>query len=156
MSTKSQHKSLISIDDSNLSPHTKKEYNFRFQQFLKNSPIKSLEELIDCPNKELESILVNYCKFLLKRVNDKELSPNTLPKQFKPIKFVLEVNYRENDIRWRPIEALFPPTERRSGYKAWTTEQIQEMEKFTKTTRNLALLHFMASVGVELEYMDIH
>jgi len=145
MSTKLRQ--IISIEDSNLADATKREYGYRLKQFFCNSTIKSYEELIQVPSEELENILVSYCKFLLGKVSKNNLSPNTVPKMFKPIKFVLEVNYRENDVRWRPIEALFPPTVRRSGYKAWSTEQIQEMLDKCTTARNKALVHFMASIG---------
>jgi len=138
---------IIIIEDSNLSDATKTEYGYRLKQFFHDSPIKSYEELIDVPSEELENTLVSYCKFLLTKVSEKTLSANTVPKMFKPIKFVLEVNYRENDVRWRPIEALFPPSVRRSGYKAWSTEQIQEMLDHCNNSRNKSLIHFMASIG---------
>ena len=145
MSTKLRQ--IITIEDSNLANATKKEYGYRLKQFFHDSTIKSYEELIDAPSEEIEDTLITYCKFLLTKVSEKSLSPNTIPKMFKPIKFVLDVNYRENDVRWRPIEALFPPTVRRSGYKAWTTEQIQEMLEHCTTSRNKSLIHFMASIG---------
>jgi len=138
---------IIKIEDSNLADATKKEYGYRLKQFFHDSMIKSYEELIDTPSEELENTLVSYCKFLLSKVNQKTLSANTVPKMFKPIKFVLDVNYRENDVRWRPIEALFPPSVRRSGYKAWNTEQIQEMLDQCNNSRNKSLIHFMASIG---------
>ena len=145
MSTKLRQ--IITIEESNLANATKKEYGYRLKQFFHNSTIKSYEELIDTPSEELENILVSYCKFLLTKVTQKSLSANTVPKMFKPIKFVLEVNYRENDVRWRPIEALFPPSVRRSGYKAWSTKQIQEMLEQCPNSRNKSLIHFMASIG---------
>jgi len=116
-------------------------------QFMKNSSIKSVQEMIEMPTIELESVLVQYAKHLINRVRLNELSANTVPKQFKGIKYLLDVNYRENDVRWKSIRALFPSKVKLSGFKAWTTEQIQEMEKYAKTPRNLALLHFMASLG---------
>lgn len=90
------------------------------------------------PTDELESELVSYLKHLVNRVRLNELSANAVPKQFKGIKYALDVNYRENDVRWKSIKALFPTKVKLSGYKAWTTVQIQEMEKFCKTPRNLA------------------
>ncbi len=142
-----QKQKIITLEESNLSRHTISDYEHRLKQFYKNSPIDSLQQLIDTPTDELQYILVEYTKFLVNRVKKDELSPNTVPKMFKGIKYVLDVNYRENDIRWKPIQALFPAKVRKSGYKSWTTEQIQEMEKYSKTTRNLALLHFMSSIG---------
>jgi len=144
---------ILTLKESNLADATKKEYESRLNQFFNNTPAKSYENLIKIPNEELENILVDYCKSLLDKVNRGKLSPNTLPKMFKPIKYVLGMNYRENDVRWRPIESLFPAEERRSGYKAWTTEQISEMiDKCSgvNVSRNKAMIHFMASTGARI------
>jgi len=148
LSTKQRQ--ILTLEESNLANATKIEYGYRLKQFFRNSTITSYDELIKVPNEELENTLVDYCKFILHKVSKGKLSPNTVPKMFKPIKFVLGMNYRENDVRWRPLESLFPPEERRSGYKTWTTEQIQEIiDKCSGTniTRNKALIHFMASIG---------
>jgi len=148
MSTKQRQ--ILTIEESNLADATKIEYGYRLKQFFKHCSISTYEHLIQIPNEELENILVDYCKFQISRVKNNELSPNTIPKMFKPIKFVLGINYRENDVRWRPIESLFPPQVKRSGFKAWTTLQIQEMFESCiggNVSRNKALIHFMASIG---------
>jgi len=138
---------IISIDDTNLSQATKNDYNFKMNQFFANSSIKSIQEIIEMPTVELESVLVQYARHLINRVRLDELSANTVAKQFKGIKYLLDVNYRENDVRWKSIRALFPTKVKLSGFKAWTTEQVHEMESYCKSTRNLAFLHFMASLG---------
>ena len=148
LSTKQRQ--ILTLEESNLANATKIEYGCRLKQFFRNSTITSYDELIKVPNEELENTLVDYCKFILHKVRQGKLSPNTVPKMFKPIKFVLGINYRENDVRWRPLESLFPPEERRSGFRAWTTEQIQEMIdrcSGANISRNKALVHFMASIG---------
>jgi integrase/recombinase XerD len=137
----------ISIQESNLSKATKKEYDFRLGLFYRFSPIKSDNELIDCPNDELQVILVNYARNLIKRVNSGDLSANTVPKMFRGIRWLLNSNYRENDIKWKPIEAIFPKSVKRSGYKAWTTEQVKLMLEKTSNLRNKAVIHFQASTG---------
>jgi integrase/recombinase XerD len=137
----------ITIQESNLSNATKREYDHRLSLFYRYSPIKNDDELIDCPSDELQKILVNYARNLVIRVKKGDLSANTVPKMFRGIKWLLNSNYRENDIRWKPIEALFPKSVKRSGYKAWTTEQIELMLEHTSHLRNKALLHFQASTG---------
>lgn len=47
----------ITIQESNLSTATKKEYDFRLGLFYRFSPIKNDKELIDCPTDELRAIL---------------------------------------------------------------------------------------------------
>jgi len=69
---------------------------------------------------------------------------------FRGIRWLLNSNYRENDIKWKPIEALFPKSVKRSGYKAWTTEQVALMLENTNILRNKALIHFQASTGARV------
>lgn len=144
----------ITISESNLSDATKKEYDFRLGLFYRFAPIKSDDELIDCPSEELQKILLNYTRHLVQRVKDGDLSANTVPKMFRGIKWLLDSNYRENDVKWKPIHALFPKSVKRSGYKAWTTEQIQLMIEGTKDLRNKALIHFQASTGGRIGIHD--
>jgi len=146
---------IIDIDSTNLSQSTKNDYNFKLNQFYKfSTKIKSIESLIQTPTIELETELVTYVKHLNSRVRLNELSANTVPKQFKGIKYALDVNYRENDVRWKSIRALFPSKVKLSGFKAWTTEQIQDMEIICKTPRNLAFLHFQSSLGGRIGIHD--
>jgi len=144
----------ITISESNFSTATKNDYTFRLSQFYKLSPIKSDDDLIDCPADELQKILVSYARHLVKRVNDGDLSANTVPKMFRGIKWLLNSNYRENDIKWKPLEALLPKEVKRSGFKAWTTEQIALMIEYTPYLRNKALIHFQASTGARVGVHD--
>ena len=114
----SEQTDKLTLLESNLAAATKKEYLFRVGKFYQYAPIKSDDELIDCPSDELQKILINYARHLVKRVHDDDLSANTVPKMFRGIRWLLNFNYRENDIKWKPIEALFPKSVKRSGYKA--------------------------------------
>jgi len=91
--------------------------------------------------------LVRYARYILAKVNENELSANTVPKMFRGIRWMLNSNYRENDIKWKPIEALFPKSVKRSGYKAWSTEQLQVMLENTNSLRSKSVIHFNASTG---------
>ena len=144
----------ITIKESNLSDATKKDYDFRLGLFYRFSPIKSDDELIDCPSEELQKMLVSYVRYLIKRVNDDSLSANTVPKMFRGIRWLLNSNYRENDIKWKPLEALYPKSVKRTGYRAWTTEQIALMLENTAHLRNKALVHFQASTGARVGIHD--
>ena len=94
-----------------------------------------------------------HTRHLLKKVRSDELSANTISKIFRGIKWLLNSNYRENDIKWKPLEALFPKEVKRSGYKAWT-RQIELMIGNTAYTRNKALIHFQASTGARIGVYD--
>jgi len=56
----------LTIGESNLSNATKKDYDFRLGLFYRFAPIKSDDELIDCPTEELQKILVSYTRHLMK------------------------------------------------------------------------------------------
>ena len=86
---------ILTIDESNLATATKREYWYRLRNFFRDSQITSYDELIKTPNEDLENILASYCKFLLVKVRSGDLSPNMIPKMFKPIKFVLVINYKD-------------------------------------------------------------
>ena len=73
---------------------------------------------------------------------------------FRGIRWLLNSNYRENDIKWKPIEALFPKSVKRSGYKAWSSEQIQIMLDNTSFLRNKSIIHFQASTGGRIGVHD--
>jgi len=142
-----QKRHVTTMNDTNLTHHTKVDYKCKLGKFFRFSKIQDIEQLIDTPGKELQDSLEDYCDYLNTLVRKGDLSPNTVPKMFKPIKYLLDVNYRENEIKWRPIKARYPAKVKLSGYKPWTNEQIEEMVIFCKTPRNIAYLHFMASVG---------
>jgi len=83
-----------------------------------------------------------------------KLSNNTVPKRFKGIKYILDVNYRENDVAWRPIRAQYPEKVRLSGFKPYTSEMIQEMIDHEDRQRNQTFIHFMASLGARIGIHD--
>ena len=59
----------ITIQESNLAKATKREYACHLGQFYSFTQIKLDDELIDCPDNELQKILVNYTRYLINRVN---------------------------------------------------------------------------------------
>ena len=60
---------------------------------------------------------------------------------------MLNSNYRENDIKWKSMDALFPKSVKRSGYKVWSTIQIGAMFENMSDIRNKAIIHFQVSTG---------
>ncbi len=76
-----------------------------------------------------------------------DLSPNSVGQKFAGIKNALENNYRENDIKWKPIKNKFPQKERLSGYKPYPNGFLQKMLSKAKTNRNTAVILFQNSVG---------
>ena len=115
-----------------LADATKKDYRYRIDYFYKNSMVKSDAMLIHMPTTELQFELREFTMHLLDRVSKKELSANSVPKYFKPLKWMLDTNGREGEIKWKSLEGLFPKETKRSGYKAWSTEDLQKIIDHTK------------------------
>jgi len=116
------------INDTNLADATKTTYNRYFNSlFSWSDTIKTQEQFVKLPDVELQVLLEEFLEYQKKRVEDDVISPNSVPKFFKPYKYLLEINYREHAVMWKPISKLYPKMEKRSGFRPWSTEQISEM-----------------------------
>ena len=76
----------ITIKESNLSEATKKDYDFRLGLFYRFSPIKSDDELIDCPTDELQELLSHLSeirKVITERVDELVLVHNWYNNEIK-------------------------------------------------------------------------
>jgi integrase/recombinase XerD len=85
-----------------------------------------------------------------------KISPNTIPTRIYPLQAFFEIN--DIDLKWSKIRRLFPAKVKKSGRKAYTTEQVQEMLKFCPDLRNRAIILFMAASGCRvgaLPYLKI-
>jgi len=145
--SKLEHK-INSVGDSNASPSTKLIYENQLSLFYRYSNVvNNLEDLIKYPSDILQNELEGYCDFLNFCVAQDELSPNSVAQKFAGIKNALENNYRENDIKWKPIKNKFPQKQRLSGYKPYPNEFLQKMPYKAKTSRNTAVILFQNSIG---------
>lgn len=150
-----QQLSIVSFEDSQkFEKATKKDYRYRTDYFYANSEIKSDEMLLNYPTEALQQELTIFTKFLNQRVEAKELSPNSVPKFFKGLKWLLNANGRENEIKWKQIESLFPKEVKKTGYKAYTNEQVEQMVQFASSLKDKAVIHFVASLGGRIGVHD--
>lgn len=176
-----QVRKFKSISDTNLADATKSTYNRYFislfewsdstgiyTKFVKiPNPKKSgatiydntkcQEQFVGIPNDELQNMLENFLEYQKSRVEEDIISPNTVPKFFKPYKYILEINYREHAVKWKPIQKMYPTQEKRTGFRPWSTEQIEEMLKVASssrgkmaTFRNKAGILFHSSTGTRV------
>lgn len=143
--TSSKWKKIEDIDS--LADTTKDTYHSYMNSLYQYSGIKDEIEFLKIPDKKLQEILEGFLDHLKKRVKNDEISPNTVPKLFKAYKVLLDANYREHAVSWKPIALQYPKKEKRSGYKPWTTEQIDTFLQYTNTAREKAAIHFQASTG---------
>ena len=145
---------IILLDDTNVADKTKDTYHSYLRSLFKWAKIKNQEEFIGLSDDALQQTLEGFADHLIKRVKNNEISPNTVPKLFKPYKLLLDVNYREHAVKWKPISIKYPPMEKRSGYKPWTTLQIEQFLGKCKNLREEATIHFQASTGSRVGVHD--
>ena len=161
----------VNFIESIRSPQTRRNYTRDLKVFLNLIPnniyedydIKSpksheLEDLctsfVNLAKKDtsiIKTIIKSYVSEIKKKVDSKELSPNSVSNRIKPIKALLTAN--EIDISWKLVNKMFP-RETKSEDRAYTKEEIQNMlEHCTDITDKLIILMF-SSAGFRLEAWD--
>lgn len=139
---------LVLFEKSCKSKMTFKTYTFLLDKFLEWCH-KDHESLLIVPVKELEDLLQDYCIFLRKRVDNKEISPNSVSTHFDPIFRFLKVNRVKID-REIVIE-IFPEKIKLGGHDAITTEQLVKLLNACDTLRDRAIVHFFSATGARPE-----
>ena len=153
---------FIKLEDSKkFSPDTITDYRWRMNKFMEFAGIKDDEQLVDTPSRELQHYLIKYTRHLVTRTEQpikdpKYMNPNTVPKMFRGVKWTLNANGREGEIKWKRIEGLFPKEIKRGAYKPWETYQLQAMLKQTGKISRQALIHFHGSTGGRIGLHSIH
>ncbi len=150
-----QVRKFKSIDNTNLADATKTTYSRYFNSLFKwSDSIKTQEQFVKLPDEQLQILLEEFLEYQKERVADDIISPNTVPKFFKPFKYLLEINYREHAVMWKPLSKMYPKAEKRSGFRPWSTEQISEMVNVVSSFngsmarfRNKSAVLFHASTG---------
>jgi len=130
------------------SARTFKTYKFGLDKFLDYCH-KDYESLLMVPITELEEILQDYCLFLLKRVDGKEISPNSIQTYFNPIWRFLKVNRIKIDKE--SVTQFYPDKVKLGGHDAITTEQLVRLLNATDTLRDRAMVHFFSATGARPE-----
>jgi len=138
---------LTLLKDTNLAETSLPTYNSYLKVFFKWSEISGEVEFLKVPAEDLQTLMDMYVKHLRARVKNNEISPNTVPKLFKPMRKLLDVNYLEHAVSWKPVYAQFPPEEKLSGYKPWETSQIDLMLDACDSLRETSAVLFQSSTG---------
>jgi len=132
---------------SSLADTTKDTYHSYMRSLYQFSDLENEIQFLETSDEKLQELLEKFLDFLKSRVKSNEISPNTVPKLFKAYKVLLDVNYREHAISWKPIALQYPKKEKRSGYKPWTTKQIRMILSVCNSFKKTAAIHFQASTG---------
>lgn len=145
---------LLIFEESIKSEHTKRTYTLALKQFLRWTKLDSYDDLLQADEKSIHRLLEDYIIHLKGK-----LSPNTLNTELAPI-FLF---YQMNDVNINKIrlKKMFPATVKRSGYNAYSHDNIQKMLKATKSKRTRASILILASTGcrsgalIDLKIQDI-
>ena len=140
-------RSMVLFEESIKSEYTKDLYIINLKRFMRFANIESIYQLSIISSTKLQQMLEDYLIELRHTIN-----PNSIPIRFTGLRHFCIMN-RKN-INWDIIHKLFPQKQRRTGYKPWTTKDIQNMLKHGKSIRTKALIHFFASTGARIGVFD--
>ncbi len=140
-------RSTILFDESIKSEYTKKNYNSHLNSFKKFAKISIIDELLFMPQDKLQNILEDYLIELKHTTN-----PNTIPSKFQGIKHFCVMN--EINLNWNIIHKLFPQKQKTQSLRSYTAKEVKELLSNTKSIRNKALIHFLASTGARIGVFD--
>lgn len=116
-------------------------------KFMKYYTIPNYDELIGIPDDKLQVMLEDYLFYL-----KKHLSPNTIPVAIAPLELFFTVNDRNPN--FKKLHKMYPSPVKKTGNKAWTTQDIQNMLKNTTKKRTRAIILFLASTGARIGVVE--
>jgi integrase len=79
---------------------------------------------------ELEKQLIMFARFQKERVNNKEVSPSTVPNYFKAIKLFCQANRLSNIVEWKLVSKGIPRGLKAADDRAPTLEEIQKLLEY--------------------------
>jgi len=79
---------------------------------------------------ELEKQLIMFARYQKERVNNKEISPSTVPNYFKAIKLFCQANRLSNVVEWKLVSKGIPRGLKSADDRAPTLEEIQKLLEF--------------------------
>ena len=129
-------------------------YKYNVGLFYQHTGIKDHKDFLALSNEAVEEKIYDWidllkykskCTEKSKDWKESPISPNSIDNYLKPIKKLLELNGRENDVRWRMIFASLPNKEAKSGFKAYDKNDIAKMIEFSLDLRAKALVLFLSS-----------
>lgn len=135
-----KQRSLLVFEESIRSPNTLKLYMHNLGKFMKYFSVKDYDSLLAIPDDKLQVMLEDYLFYL-----KKHLSPNTIPVAIAPIELFFTIN--DKNPNFRKLHKMYPSPVKKSGKKAWTTKDIQNMLKNTTKKRTRSIILFLSSTG---------
>ena len=137
-------RSLLLFQNSIHSEETYRVYKYCLDKLIEHFKLRDYNALISMDSKMLQEMVEDYVMF--RKSNGR--SRTTINSSICSLQLFCETN--DIELRWRKIRRLLPPQKKRSGSKAYTTEQVRKVLDFTPNIRNKAIIHFIAASGVRI------
>jgi integrase len=146
-------KSLLRFHNAIKSQATKGRYQYRLDKFIEYVKLKEPDDLLQLKDSFLQELVEDYLFYLKKTV-----SPNSIASYLAPLELFFAMN--DKNLNWKKIKKMYPATIKRTGSEAYSTDDIKNMLRKTKSLRLIAMIHFLAStacrVGVLAELKMKH
>jgi len=139
----SMQRSLLLFESAIKTEDTRRMYLYHLKKFLIWAQILDPDGLLQLKDSYLQSLMEDYLLYIKKRV-----SPNSIAAMFAPLELFFIMN--DKQIQFKKIRKMFPSTVKKSGYGAWSNQDVKKFLENCKSKRMRALIHFLASTGCRI------
>ena len=133
-----KQRSLLLFENGIKSKATKIEYIKNLDRFKDFYKLKDYDSILTIEAKKLQEMIEDYVMDMKNKV-----SPNTVPTRIFPLQAFFEIN--DVEIKWKKIRRLFPAKIKKTGGKAYSTEQVQKLLNQCTNLRNRAIVLFLTA-----------
>ncbi|WP_081470652.1 tyrosine-type recombinase/integrase [Nitrosarchaeum koreense] len=137
-------RSLLLFQNSINSKETLRVYQYSLDKFLSYFKLRDYDSLVRMDPKMLQQMIEDYV--MEKKKQNKARS--TIKTPISALELFCDTN--DISINWKKINRLLPPLKKKSGSRAYSTEQVKKMLEATTEIRNKALIHFIAASGIRI------
>lgn len=137
-------RSLLLFQNSIHSKETLRVYQYSLDKFLSHFKLRDYDSLARMDTKMLQQMIEDYV--MEKKSQGKARS--TIKTPVSALELFCDANGLS--LNWKKINRLLPPLKKKTGSRAYSTEQIQKMLDATTDIRNKAIIHFLAASGVRI------
>jgi len=129
------------------SQETAKQYKWYLDRFIQFYKLRDYDSMLTMEQKQIQVMVEDYVMDLKNKVN-----PNSVPSYTYPILTFFEAN--DIELKIKKIKRLFPTEIKKSGGKAYTTNDIKKMLEHTPDLRNKCVVLFLASTGCRIGALE--
>ena len=142
-----EQRSMLLFEHTIKSKYTLRNYREHLKRFLKFTKLKDCDSLLKPSKEDIQILLEDYVMHLKKTV-----SPNSVDTMMRGIKHFYVIN--KIGFYWDLISKLYPEKIKPSGFMPFSDDDIREMLRVSKSKRNTAVIHFLASTGSRVGVFD--